>query len=132
MEKAMKSLPISKCVGWTKIDAKPLKKSLEILVSKWSYMYIKYLQDKVVNEMDDLYSFMGTANKVLDLKVGDETTADGEGEEDKETVVKPEDVDPVEVRKEKEQEVCLSSAVVACRGCKVPKVCNCTTTLGAD
>lgn len=75
MEKAMKSLPVSKCIGWTRIDAKPLKKSLEILVSKWSYLYIKYLQDKVVNEMEDLYSFLKSASKVLDLKVGDEKPA---------------------------------------------------------
>ena len=48
MEKAMKALPVTKCVGWTKIDAKPLKKALEILVSKWSYLYIKYLQARTL------------------------------------------------------------------------------------
>lgn len=106
MEKAMKSLPVSKCIGWTRIDAKPLKKSLEVLVSKWSYLYIKYLQDKVVNEMDDLYSFMGSANEVLDLQVGDEKPVGDEDEErEQEEEELPEGVDPAELRKEKEAQV---------------------------
>jgi hypothetical protein len=44
LEKAAKALPVTRNVGWTRIDAKPLKKALEVLVSKWSYLYIKYLQ----------------------------------------------------------------------------------------
>ena len=40
----MRALPATKAVGWAKIDAKPLKKALEMLVSKWSFLYIKYLQ----------------------------------------------------------------------------------------
>lgn len=69
MEKEMKGLAASADIGWVRVDAKPLKKSLETMVSKWSWTYIKYLQDKVVNEMDDLYKFVNNANHVLDLCV---------------------------------------------------------------
>lgn len=65
----MKGLAASADIGWVRVDAKPLKKALETMVSKWSWTWIKYLQDKVVNEMDDLYAFMGNANHVLDLSV---------------------------------------------------------------
>ena len=44
MEKAMKGLRTTRNIGWTRVDAKPLKKSLESLVAKWSYLYVKYLQ----------------------------------------------------------------------------------------
>jgi hypothetical protein len=44
MEKSMRALKTSKDIGWVRVDAQPLKKSLESLVSKWSYLYIKYLQ----------------------------------------------------------------------------------------
>jgi hypothetical protein len=44
----MKALPVTKSVGWTRVDAKPLKKALEVLVSKWSYLYIKYLQARAI------------------------------------------------------------------------------------
>jgi hypothetical protein len=101
MEKAMKSLPASKCIGWIKVDAKPLKKSLQSLVSKWSYIFIRYLQDKVINEMDELYQFMTRANQTLDLKVGCESAE----EEDVADKV-PEGVDPQQLKREREEEVC--------------------------
>lgn len=44
MEKAMKGLRTTRDIGWTRVDAKPLKKSLESLVAKWSYLYVTYLQ----------------------------------------------------------------------------------------
>lgn len=47
MEKAMKGLRTTRDIGWTRVDAKPLKKSLESLVAKWSYLYVKFLQVRV-------------------------------------------------------------------------------------
>lgn len=44
MEKSMRVLKTRQDIGWVRVDAQPLKKSLESLVSKWSYLYIKYLQ----------------------------------------------------------------------------------------
>lgn len=63
----------------------------------------------MVNEMEDLYTFMGSANSVLEQRVGDEG-ADAEAEgEDAEPEELPEGVDPAELRKEKEKEVCTDS-----------------------
>jgi hypothetical protein len=106
MEKAMKLLPAYKNEGWIRIDAKPLKKSLEGLVSKWSYLYIKYLQDKVVNEMESLYAFMDNANSVLNLQVGKENIGDEEAAGAQETEELPEGIDPAERRKAEEVVVC--------------------------
>lgn len=57
MEKSMRALKTSKDIGWVRVDALPLKKSLESLVSKWSYLYIKYLQasPNFTQCMDDLF-----------------------------------------------------------------------------
>jgi hypothetical protein len=114
MEKAMKLLPASKNEGWIKIDAKPLKKALEGLVSKWSYLYIKYLQDKVVNEMDSLYSFMDNANSVLNLQVGKENLGEDEAAGAPETEEVPEGVDLAERRKAEEEVVCSKSLGYSC------------------
>lgn len=78
----MRALPVCKSVGWARVDAKPLKKSLEGLVAKWSYLFIRYLQDKVTTEMDSLYAFMGGANEVLGLAVGREGGVAEESEEE--------------------------------------------------
>jgi hypothetical protein len=102
MEKSMKVLPATKDIGWVRVDAKPLKKSLEGLVSKWSYLYIKYLQDKVINEMEELYEFMGRANQTLDLNVGAESIEEV-GEEEEEEL--PEGVTPQQRKREREEEV---------------------------
>ena len=82
MEKAMRALPVCKSVGWARVDAKPLKKALEGLVAKWSYLFIRYLQDKVTTEMDSLYAFMGAADGVLGLAVGREAGAAEEDADD--------------------------------------------------
>jgi hypothetical protein len=108
MEKSMRALKSSKDIGWVRVDAQPLKKSLESLVSKWSYLYIKYLQDKVVNEMEELYQFMRNANKVLELKVGIEREAGEEDEEEEAETLEGEDL--AAKRKEEEEQV-LSSSV---------------------
>eukprot|EP00892_Ulva_mutabilis_P012050 jgi/Ulvmu1/9217/UM005_0317.1 len=102
MEKAMKGLRTTRSIGWTRVDAKPLKKSLESLVAKWSYLYVKYLQEKVVNEMEELYEFMRGANTVLEQRVGDEGVDPDAKEDEPEEL--PEDVDPAERRREKEAE----------------------------
>jgi hypothetical protein len=101
MEKAMKNLPASKCIGWIKVDAKPLKKSLQSLVSRWSYAFIKYLQDKVTNEMDELDQFMAQANIVLDLKVGYDSLEEEQAAND----AIPEGVDVATIKREREGQV---------------------------
>jgi hypothetical protein len=61
------------------------------------------LQDKVVNEMEELYQFTRTANQVLDLRVGDEREA-GEVEETAEDeVLQGEEL--AAKRKEQEEQV---------------------------
>ena len=66
---------------------------------------LMHVQDKVVNEMEELYTFMREANSVLELRVGDEgTDPEAEGEEDEPEEL-PEGVDPAELRREKEREV---------------------------
>lgn len=56
----MRALKTSKDIGWVRVDAQPLKKSLESLVSKWSYLYIKYLQvgSLIVNGCDSLVAVL--------------------------------------------------------------------------
>ncbi|KAL6747291.1 flagellar outer dynein arm heavy chain beta [Haematococcus lacustris] len=63
------NLPSTQTVGWVKINAKPLRTALTTWASKWVYLYTHYLQEKVVNSISDLYSFMDGANSTLELKV---------------------------------------------------------------
>ena len=67
------------------------------------------LQDKVVNEMEELYQFTHTANQVLDLRVGDEREA-GEAEEDDDAEVL-EGEELAAKRKEQEEQVHACSFV---------------------
>ena len=43
----LQGLPTSASIGYIKIDAKPIKQALSTWVTKWIYLYTRYLQDKV-------------------------------------------------------------------------------------
>lgn len=57
------------CGGHKQVDAKPLKQALATWASKWVYLFTHYLQEKVVNSVEELYVFMNNTNEVLDKKV---------------------------------------------------------------
>lgn len=78
-------------------------------VSEASERFGMCLQDKVVNEMEELYQFTHTANQVLDLRVGDEREA-GEAEEDDDAEVL-EGEELAAKRKEQEEQVHACSFV---------------------
>lgn len=83
-----------------------------LALSKHAVYMLCSVQDKVVNEMEELYDFMRSANSVLEQRVGDEgvdAEADGDEAEPEEL---PEGVDPAELRREKEEEV--STSTMAC------------------
>jgi hypothetical protein len=63
------------------------------------------LQDKVVNEMEELYQFMRTANQVLDLRVGDERETEESQEDDKDEGLDGDEL--IAKRKEQEEQVLL-------------------------
>lgn len=43
--------------GWLRVDAKPLKQSLNVTIKKWSYSLTKYLSDNTVETLTDLNGF---------------------------------------------------------------------------
>ena len=55
--------------GWFKIDAKPLKQSLNLVVKKWSYTLTKHLSDDVVSSLNDLNKFVKLNKKGLSSKI---------------------------------------------------------------
>eukprot|EP00879_Flechtneria_rotunda_P005416 GHRR01005708.1.p1 GENE.GHRR01005708.1~~GHRR01005708.1.p1 ORF type:complete len:1495 (+),score=578.36 GHRR01005708.1:300-4784(+) len=63
------SLPGNAVVSFIKISAKPLRTGLTTWASKWVYLFTHYLQDKVVNSISELYSFMDSADATLARKV---------------------------------------------------------------
>lgn len=78
----IKELPASKVIGWLKIDAKPLKQALATWVTKWIYLYTQHLSNRVVNSIQELYTFMGAADMTLDMQVKKEEPEEVEyGEE---------------------------------------------------
>ena len=68
-------------IGWIKIDAKPIKQALSTWVTKWVFLYTQYLQQKVINSMDELYEFMKKGEKVLEKDPSAVAEAPAEGEE---------------------------------------------------
>jgi len=43
----IQTLPGNAVIGFTKVNAKPLKQALATWASKWVYLFTHYLQDKV-------------------------------------------------------------------------------------
>jgi len=59
--------------GWLKVDAKPLKQSLNIIVKKWSYTLTKYLSDETTRTLNEMNEFITNTKGGLqkEVKEGD-------------------------------------------------------------
>ena len=57
---------------WLRIDVKGFKQNLLNQVSKWSYLFKKYLEDKVVYSLAKLESFIEESQKTLKLEATNE------------------------------------------------------------
>ncbi|KAJ3292200.1 hypothetical protein HDU79_001606 [Rhizoclosmatium sp. JEL0117] len=55
--------------SWFRIDAKPLKQSLNVVVKKWSYTLTKHLSDQSVTTLNDLNKFVKNTKKGLLAKI---------------------------------------------------------------
>ncbi|KAJ1551294.1 hypothetical protein HK096_001712 [Nowakowskiella sp. JEL0078] len=55
--------------AWFRVDAKPLKQSLNVVVKKWSYTLTKYLSDDAVATLDELNKFVKHNKKGLQNKI---------------------------------------------------------------
>ncbi|KAI8914343.1 dynein heavy chain and region D6 of dynein motor-domain-containing protein [Gorgonomyces haynaldii] len=55
--------------GWLRIDGRPLKQSLNVVVKKWSYTLTKYLSDDTVNSLNELNTFIKENKKGLVGKI---------------------------------------------------------------
>ncbi|KNC98871.1 dynein beta chain, flagellar outer arm [Spizellomyces punctatus DAOM BR117] len=59
--------------GWFRIDARPLKQALNVVVKKWSYTLTKHLQDDAISSLNELNEFVKINKKGLqrEIKEGD-------------------------------------------------------------
>ncbi|KXS10801.1 hypothetical protein M427DRAFT_103173 [Gonapodya prolifera JEL478] len=57
--------------GWFKVDVKPLKQSLNMVVKKWTYTLTKHLSDEVVVSLNELNKFVKSTKKGLSKKIQD-------------------------------------------------------------
>ncbi|KAJ3090810.1 hypothetical protein HK102_002597 [Quaeritorhiza haematococci] len=55
--------------GWFRVDARPLKQALNVVVKKWSYTLTKHLSDDVVASLDELNKFTKSSKKGLQKKI---------------------------------------------------------------
>eukprot|EP01135_Chromosphaera_perkinsii_P008680 Nk52_evm13s1444 gene=Nk52_evmTU13s1444 len=55
--------------GWLKVDANAFNQNLGNVVKKWSYMFIKYLTEKVQNSLEGLDEFTMTASNKMSEEV---------------------------------------------------------------
>ncbi|KAJ3249578.1 hypothetical protein HDU78_000105 [Chytriomyces hyalinus] len=55
--------------NWFRIDAKPLKQALNVVVKKWSYTLTKHLSDQTVTTLNGLNSFVKSTRKGLLSKI---------------------------------------------------------------
>ncbi|KAI9353687.1 dynein heavy chain and region D6 of dynein motor-domain-containing protein [Obelidium mucronatum] len=55
--------------SWFRVDAKPLKQSLNVVVKKWSYTLTKHLSDQSVTTLNDLNKFVKNTKKGLLAKI---------------------------------------------------------------
>jgi dynein heavy chain len=54
---------------WLRVDAKPLKQNLNVVIKKWSYTFTKYLSDDTVEILSELNRFVKNTKKGLENKV---------------------------------------------------------------
>jgi len=66
-----KELPVSKTIGWLKIDARPIKQSVCTWVSKWAMSYKSYLQNKAQKDLSELQKFVESNSNFMDTEVQD-------------------------------------------------------------
>ncbi|PNW78281.1 hypothetical protein CHLRE_09g403800v5 [Chlamydomonas reinhardtii] len=97
-------------MGYVKVNAKPLRQALSTWASKWVYLFTHYLQEKVVNSITELYTFMDTSNSTLDLKVM------GEGVEEEPEYHPDQDPEEAAAKKAAEEEEKRKAlyAIMAC------------------
>ncbi|TPX70381.1 hypothetical protein SpCBS45565_g01824 [Spizellomyces sp. 'palustris'] len=59
--------------GWFRIDARPLKQALNVVVKKWSYTLTKHLQDDAISSLNELNEFVKINKRGLqrEIKEGD-------------------------------------------------------------
>ncbi|KAJ3158178.1 hypothetical protein HDU86_003133 [Geranomyces michiganensis] len=59
--------------GWFRVDPKPLKQALNVVVKKWSYTLTKHLQDDAIASLNELNEFVRHNRKGLqqEIKEGD-------------------------------------------------------------
>eukprot|EP00842_Homolaphlyctis_polyrhiza_P004027 jgi/Hompol1/4625/HPOL_003762-RA len=55
--------------GWFRVDARPLKQSLNVVVKKWSYTLTKHLSDDTVATLNELNRFVKLNKKGLQGKI---------------------------------------------------------------
>ncbi|XP_066917361.1 dynein beta chain, ciliary-like [Clytia hemisphaerica] len=51
--------------GWFRVDAKPFKQAVLNIIKRWSFMFKQHLIDHVTNSLNDLASFIKTADSGL-------------------------------------------------------------------
>ncbi|KAL7754360.1 hypothetical protein RI367_000341 [Sorochytrium milnesiophthora] len=57
--------------GWFRVDVRPLKQSLNVIVKKWSYTLTKYLSDDAVSTLNDLARFIKNTKHGLGDKINE-------------------------------------------------------------
>eukprot|EP00960_Hanusia_phi_P039486 753915-Hanusia_phi.AAC.17 len=72
LEEQVRELPATKIIGWLKIDARPVKNSLTTLISKWSYKFLEFLLNRVINSVQDVSSFVESTDQKLEMEVSDQ------------------------------------------------------------
>lgn len=55
--------------NWFKVDSRPIKQSLNLVVKKWSYTLTKHLSDDVVGSLNDLNKFIKFSKTGLQAKI---------------------------------------------------------------
>ncbi|RKO98183.1 hypothetical protein CXG81DRAFT_17063 [Caulochytrium protostelioides] len=55
--------------GWFRIDAKPLKQSLNVVVKKWSFSLTKHLSDATAENLLELHQFVKANKSGLQVKI---------------------------------------------------------------
>jgi dynein heavy chain len=57
--------------GWLRVDLKPLKQGLNVVIKKWSYSFTKYLSDETVDILNEFNRFIKDSKNGLLAKVSE-------------------------------------------------------------
>ena len=55
--------------GWFRVDVKPLKQALNVVVKKWTYSLSKHLSDDVMGALEELHNLVLSSKKGLQTKI---------------------------------------------------------------